>query len=252
MYLQRGRPHGRLVLVVAAALAGAAAYLPVTRYSKDAISYDSQSIIAVKLAAGPDLDDRRRTRVAIGITIGAAARAAHRRRLVAGIALPVAIAISVLITIPTIQWDIKTHGRGRTSFEWVDHASAHRPVTLIATPSSSRSADARCALLEPIDQERSRYSRRRAGPTTTPRRTSRSLRTGHLLNVSTDFLYNRQGTHATIDGARSSSVWTTSFSTERRLRRRRASSTSVKGQLSNGFLSPYCELDVWGSGRPGT
>ena len=112
LYLKRGRPHGRLVLVVAAALAGAAAYLPATRYSDGAYTFDSESMVAVNWLQNHTTTTTAGLIVTLGTTLGALLALLTRRRLVAGIAVPVAIAISVLITIPTMSWDIEAHKRG--------------------------------------------------------------------------------------------------------------------------------------------
>lgn len=247
VYLKRGRPHGRLVLVVAAALAGAAAYLPVTRYSKDALSFDSESMVAAHWLQTHTSTTTAGLIIAIGITIGSALALLTGRRLVAGIGVPVAIAISVLITIPTMQWDIATHQMRPDSLEWVDRAvGSHASVTLIATPSSSRvpmlgvlywnKSVTRELVIEPAGTDNYAKTRLQITPN------------GTLSNVSQYFLYNRQGTHATIEGATVAKrvddlvLYRTDASAPRVV-------DVVKGQLSNGFLSPFSELDVWGSGE---
>jgi hypothetical protein len=247
LYLKRGRPHGRLVFVIAAALAGAAAYLPATRYSKDATSFDSQSMIAVSWLQTHTSTTLAGLIVAVATTAGAALALLTRRRLVATIAVPVAILISVLITIPTLRWDLSIHGTRPDSARWVDQAvGPGQPVTLIATPSSSR-----VPMLEALYWNTSitRELVIKPGGTDTYSRTRLQITpTGTLTNVSRYFLYNRQGTHATIEGA-------TVVKRNDDLVLYRATGAAprvvdvVKGQLSNGFLSPYTEFDVWGSGR---
>ena len=247
IYLNRGRPYGRVVLLVAAALAGAAAYLPVTRYSKEAVSYDSESMIAVSWLQGHTSTTMAGLVIAVGITAGAALALLTGRRLVAGLAVPVAIAVSVLATIPATQWDIKTHRTGADALGWVDRAVGHEPVTLIATPSSGRTPMLTALywnpsitreLIIPPGPGTDNYS-------TTPLQIGSN---GALQNSSRYFLYNRQGTHATIAGARV-------VKRVDDLVLYRATSASprfvdlVKGQLSNGFLSPFTELAVWGPGQ---
>ena len=71
---------------------------------------------------------------------------------------------------------------------------------------------------------------------------------GTLSNLTRYFLYNRQGTHATIEGA-----MVVKRVDDLVLYRKTSAAPRVvdviRGQLSNGFLSPYTEFDVWGSGR---
>jgi hypothetical protein len=245
MYLKRGRPHRRLVLVVAAALAAAAAYLPVTRYSKEAYTFDSESMIAVNWLQNHTTTTIAGLIVALGTTLGAALALLTGRRLVAGIALPVAITISVLITIPTIRWDIRTHQTRPTEFEWVDRTVGDEPVTLVATPSSSREP-----MLSALYWNKSITRELIIAPGATDNYSRTRLRIepdGSLTNLSQYFLYNRQGTHASIEGAkvvrrRDDLVLYRTTSATPRVR------DVVKGQLSNGFLSPYTEINVWGSG----
>jgi hypothetical protein len=246
-YLKRGRPYGRVVLVIAAALAGAAAYLPMTRYSKEAVSYDSESMIAVSWLQGHTSTTIAGLVVAVGITLGAALALLTGRRLVAGLAVPVAIAVSILVTIPATQWDLKTHQTGPNALRWVDQAVGHAPVTLIATPSSGRTPMLAALYWNPsINREliipptlgTDNYS-------TTPLQIGTN---GSFLNGSSYFVYNRQGTHATIEGASIVKrvddlvLYRTTSASPRFV-------DLVKGQLSNGFLSPFTELDVWGSGQ---
>jgi hypothetical protein len=246
LYLKRGRPHRRLVLVVAAALAGAAAYLPATRYTDDAVSYDSQSIIAVAWLENHASATIAGLIVAIGTTIGAALALLTARRLVANIGVPVAIAISVLITIPTIKLDLRTHGTRSDSIQWIDRAAGHEPVTLIATPSSGRTP-----MLEALYWNPSITREVIIPPSATDNYSRTKLqvaRDGTMSNVARYFLYNRQGTHATIEGAAvvkrvDDLVLYRATSSAPRL------VDLVKGQLSNGFLSPFTELDVWGAGQ---
>jgi hypothetical protein len=247
MYLKRGRPHGRLVLVIAAALTGAAAYLPVTRYSKHAVSYDSESMIAVSWLQTHTTTTIAGLIVAIGITVGSALALLTGRRLVAGLAVPLAVAVSVLITIQTTRWDIETHPTRPYMLQWVDRTVGHEPVTLIATPSSGRvpmlsalywNPSITRELILPPTLGTDNYAR-----TPLPITPNGSFVTG-----SKYFLYNRQGTHATIEGA-------VPVKRLDDLVLYRATTQGprfvdvVKGQLSNGFISPYTELDVWGSGR---
>jgi hypothetical protein len=247
VYLKRGRPHGRLVLVVAAALAGAAAYLPATRYTKDATSFDSQSMIAVSWLQTHTSTTIAGLIVAIVITVGAALSLFTGRKVVAATAVPIAIAISVLITIPTLRWDLRVHGDRPASAQWVDQTVGHgKPVTLIATPSSSR-----VPMLEALYWNPSITRELVIKPAGTDEYAKTRLQitpTGTLTNVSRYFLYNRQGTHATFEGATVVKrvgdlvLYRTTGSAPRVV-------NVVKGQLSNSFLSPYTELDVWGSGQ---
>lgn len=247
VYLQRGRPHTRLVLAVAAALAGAAAYLPVTRYSKDAIVFDTQSMVAAAWLQGHASATLTGLVVAVGITVGAALALLTGRRVVAGMAVPVAIAVSVLITIPATQFDMHIHRSQPTALEWVDRAVGSAPVILIATPSSGQNP-----MLTALYWNRSitRELIIRPTPGTDPysKRPVEIGPDGTLLNVSGYFLYNRQGTHATIVGATQVKrvndlvLYKTTASHPRFV-------DLVKGQLSNGFASPYTELNVWGAGR---
>ena len=246
LYLKRGRPNGRLVLVIAAALAGAAAYLPATRYTKEAVAYDSQSIIAVAWLQNHATTTIAGLIVAVGTTIGAALALLTGRRLVAHIGVPVAIAISVLVTIPTVQWDLRTHGTRSDSVQWIDRAVGHGPVTLIATPSSARGP-----MLEALYWNPSITREVVITPSATDNYSKTGIKVapdGTITNVARYFLYNRQGTHAAIEGA------TVVKRVDDLLLYRTTSANPrfvdvVKGQLSNGFLSPYTELHVWGAGN---
>jgi len=247
IYLKRGRPHARLVLIVAATLAGAAAYLPVTRYSKQALSYDSESMIALSKLQSLVGTTMAGLIVAIAITVGAGLALLMGRRLVAGIAMPVVIAASVLITIPATQWDIASHRARPNALQWVDRTVGHEPVTLIATPSSGRTLMLAALYWNP-SITREVIVPPTAGTDSYSKTQLRLTPNGSFTNVSRYFLYNRQGTHATIRGA----------AVVKRvddLVLYRTTSTSprfvdlVKGQLSNGFLSPYTVIDVWGPGQ---
>jgi hypothetical protein len=246
MYLKRGRPHGRIVLIVAAALAGAAAYLPATRYSADAYTFDSESMVAVNWLQNHTTTTVAGLIVALGTTIGAALALLTGRRIVAGVALPVAVAISVLITIPTMSWDIRAHQVRPDSLQWVDRAIGNHTVTLVATPSSSREP-----MLSVLYWNKSITREVIIAPGATDNYSRTRLHispTGSLTNLTEYFLYNRQGTHATIEGA------TVVKRVDDLVLYRKTTATPrvvdiVKGQLSNGFLSPYTELDVWGRGR---
>jgi hypothetical protein len=184
--------------------------------------------------------------IAVGITLGAALALLTARRLIAGFAVPAAIAVSALITIPTTQWDIDTHQVRTDSLRWVDKAVGHGPVTLIATPSSGKvpmlntlywNPSITREVVLPPTMGTDNYSKTRL----------RIAQDGTLLNLSRLFVYNRQGTHATIDGAAIVKrdddlvLYRTTSEHARFV-------SAVKGQLSNGFLSPYSEVDVWGAG----
>jgi hypothetical protein len=247
VYVKRGRPHGRLVLAVSAALAAAAAYLPVTRYSKRASMYDSGSMIGVNWLQAHTSTTAAGLVIALGITMGAALALLTRRPLIAGLAVPAAIAVSVLITIPTTQYDIRTHSVRTGFLQWVDKAAGHKAVTLVATPSSGK-----IPMLNALYWNRS-ITREVVLPPTigTDNYSKTKLRIapdGTLLNLQPLFLYNRQGTHATIEGA-------AVVKREDDLVLYRTTGKSarfvdvVKGQLSNGFISPFTEIVVWGHGR---
>jgi hypothetical protein len=247
LYLKRGRPHGRLVFALAAALAGAAAYLPVTRYSKAALSYDSESMVAVNWLQGHTSTTAAGLIVAVGMTIGAALALLTRFRSVAFLGLPVAIAVSILITIPTMQFDIKTHARSPEGYTWIDRAVGQgEQVTLIATPSSSR-----VPMLDLLYWNKSLNRELVISPVATDNYSKTRLHVtanGTTTNLTRYFVYNRQGTHATIRGV------TLVKRVDDFLLYRATSAAAprivdvVKGQLSNGFISPYTEIDVWGSG----
>ena len=248
IYLKRGRPHGRLVLIVAAALAAAAAYLPVTRYSKLALSYDSESMIAVSRLQSDTSATVAGLVVALAITVGAALSLLTGRRLVAGLAVPVALAASILITIPAMQWDLESHRAVPEPLQWVDKETAHRPVTLIATPYSGATVMLNALYWNP-SITREVVIPPTLGTDSYAKTHLQISANGSLTNTSKYFLYNRQGTHATIEGATVVKrvddlvlYRTTSASPPRFV-------DLVKGQLSNGFLSPYTTIKVWGSGR---
>jgi hypothetical protein len=247
MYLKRGRPHRRLVFAVAAALAGAAAYLPVTRYSKQATSYDSQSMIAVNWLQSHTSTTIAGLVIAVGITSGAALALLTGRRLIAATALPVAIAVSVLMTVPAMQWDLRTHQKHPSTLEWVQSVVGDEPVTLIATPSSSRVPMLNTLYWNP-SVTREVVIRPTAGTDAYSKTLLQITRRGAFTNVPRYFIYNRQGTHATIAGARI-------VKRNEDLVLYRVTSSHprfvnlIKGQLSNGFISPYTEVNVWGAGR---
>jgi hypothetical protein len=186
--------------------------------------------------------------VTLGTTVGAILALLTRRRLVAGIALPVAIAISVLITIPTMSWDIRAHQTGPDSLEWIDRAAGNNAVTLVATPSSSRSV-----MLAALYWNKSITREVIIAPGATDNYSKTRLQiaaNGTLKNLTRYFLYVRQGTHATIEGA------TVVKRVDDLVLYRKTTPTVaprvvdiVKGQLSNSFLSPFTELDVWGTGH---
>jgi len=187
--------------------------------------------------------------VALGITIGSVLGLLTAHRLVAGLAVPAAIAIAAVITIQTTRWDIETHPALRPGvLEWVDRAVGNKPVTLIATPSSAREPML-LALYWNQSITRELIIRPTLGTDNYARTPLQIGSNGTFVTGSDYFVYNRQGTHATIEGA-----LPVHHSDDLVLYRTMTTAAPrfvdvVKGQLSNGYLSPYTELDVWGSGR---
>jgi hypothetical protein len=242
VYLRRGRPHKWVVLGVAAALAGAAAYLPVTRYAKGAEIYDAQSMIVVKLLQGATSATAAALVVAGMITVGAALALLTGRRLVAAAAVPIAIAVSLLITVPSMRFDIGHHQSAPERSQWIDRTAGSEAVTLVATPWAGQvpllqalywNRSITREVVMPPGEGTDRYSRTRLDV----------ARDGRLLNVGGHFLFDEQATSASFAGARLvKRVNDFALYDARRPRFLHL----VKGQLSNGDLSPYNRVIVWG------
>lgn len=247
LYLKRGRPHRLLVLAVAAAMAGAAAYFPVTRFSTDAPLFDSQSLIAVHWLQYAATSTGAALIVTVGLTVGSALALLTGRRAVAVAAVPVAIALSVLISIPAIRLDTFLHDTPAAHYEWVADA-VHGPVTLVATPASGSIPMMQLLYWNPsVDREVVLPPGEGSDPyAKTPLRISPS---GKLVNVGKYFLFVKQGTQASFVGARR--LRTVGDFVLYEQTSHAAFRNVVLAQLSTGYLSPYSVVEVWRV-RPGS
>lgn len=247
LYLKRGRPHRLLVLAVAAAMAGAAAYFPVTRFSGDAPLFDSQSLIAVHWLQYTATSTGAALIVTIGLTAGSLLALLTGRRVVAVAAVPVAIVLSVLISIPATKLDTFLHDTPAAHYEWVGEA-VRGPVTLVATPASGSIPMMQLLYWNPtVEREVVLPPGEGSDPyAKTPLRISP---TGELLNVGKYFVFVKQGTQASFVGARR--VRTVGDFVLYEQTSHAAFRSVVLAQLSTGYLSPYSVVEVWRA-RPGS
>ena len=155
IYLERGKPHRRVVFGLAAAIVIAAARLPISGYTAGIGHFDPQSLIAAAWLEGRTTPGTGSLLIAIGATLAAIAAVALVFRGPGWIAVSFAIVVALGITAAAIQVDHQTTAGTRPRLphdkSWIDDR-ARGNVTAIATPISSPIAARAAALLEPLGQ----------------------------------------------------------------------------------------------------
>lgn len=142
VYLERGRPHRRLVLGISAVLALAAMRLPLSQYATNARFSDSQTLIAAEWLQDHWSAGSASLLIALLITAGAVgASAGAFRRGRHYVALPVAICALLAATVGATRSDLRFASINRPllprDLSWIDHAAGGKPVTVVETPASS-------------------------------------------------------------------------------------------------------------------
>ncbi|HET7138337.1 MAG TPA: hypothetical protein VFI04_08265 [Gaiellaceae bacterium] len=201
-YVRNGRPHRWTVLLVSAAVIGAAAQLPFSAYTAFAPRYDSQGLTAAWLLQQHLGASGASAVIAVFTSLAAIlAIAISLRRRLAAIALPIAILWAVAATAAASYVDAHDNYRPSDPPAWVDAAAAGASVTAIATPSSDR-----LALIKQLYWNRSidrELLLDSAVPTDVYATKQVKLGAdGVLAGVRGYFLFDANGTQATFAGAR--------------------------------------------------
>jgi len=242
VYLRNGRPHRWIVLVVSAALIGAAAQLPLSAYNTFAPFYDAQSLTASWLLEQHLGASGSSALIAIFTSFAALlAIVISLRRRLGVVALPIALVWLLVATAGATYVDIHDNYRP-TDPAWIDAAARGAHVTAIATPSSDH-----LSLIKQLYWNRS-ISRElvldSAVPTDTYATKQVSVAAnGTLVGVHGDFLFDRGGTQATFVGtqliARRATYELLRPTSTPRFR------LLVENQTPDGWLGPVARLRAW-------
>ena len=203
VYLERGKPHRLVVWGLAAAIAVAAARLPISGYTGGIGQYDPQSLIAAAWLQAQTTPASGSLLIAIGATVAAVGAVLVSLRLSGSIGVLFAIVLAVAITAAAIQVDRKTTSNTRPLLprdkSWIDHATKG-PVTAIATPISN---PLQLELQLYWNPSVSRELRLTNAIGTDPYATDllRIAPNGALLGLSGDFLFDFEGTTASFSDA---------------------------------------------------
>lgn len=242
MYMN-SRQSRPIVLLVGAALIAAGLGIPVSGYTYNAPSYDSQTLDFVWLLQNHLGPSTSSLLVLLFIVVGAAvAMAAPWSRPIGAVALPLSIVWLLVISVVAVHID-DHFNKQASSPGWIDKAAGGASVTAVATPASGR-----IEMLRQIYWNASvnrEVTLDRATPTDTyyvPQ--IHAGPNGELGRVRGYFLFDRTGTQTVLAGAtavaRNGNY--TLFSGEHPRFR-----TLVENQLSTGWLSPYNWLRAWPS-----
>jgi hypothetical protein len=140
IYLERGKPHRRVVVGLAATIAVAAARLPITGYTKGVTQFDPQSLIAAAWLQGRTTPTTVSLLIVIGATLAAIGAVALSFRGPGWIAVAFAVVLALGVTVAATRVDHTTTSGTRPRLphdkSWIDDL-ARGSVTAIATPISS-------------------------------------------------------------------------------------------------------------------
>jgi len=247
IYRKRGYPHPWAVFLMSVGLAIAAARLPVSAYATGAGRFDSESLTALEWLQGSVGVASTSILAAAIITVGAvwATITALTRR--GALSLPLAIVLAIATTVVATHEDFQTTNEVRRHFlpadaQWIAHATAHRPVTAIATPLSSSSSLLlqlywnpnvdRVVLLDDASPP-DIYATEQLG----------IANNGTLQNAGKLFYFDTDGSFATFSGAQR--VATTSAGSVWRAVGRPRFRILVEGMQRDGWLIAGGRLRAW-------
>jgi len=243
MFLSSRRPHRLIVMPVGAALIVAALGIPVSGYTFNAPSYDSQTLDFAWLLQNHLGPSTSSLLVLLFIVVGVAvAMAGPWSPRIGAVALPLSIAWMLVVSVVAVHID-DVHNKAAGNPGWIDKAAGGASVTAVATPASGRIEMLRQLYWNAsVNRE---VTLDRATPTDTyPIPQIHAGANGELGGVHGYFLFDRTGTQAVLDGATvvaKSGDYTLLKGEHPRFR------TLVENQLSTGWLSPYSWLRAWPS-----
>ena len=241
MFLSSRRPHRLIVMPVGAALIVAALGIPVSGYTFNAPSYDSQTLDFAWLLQNHLGPSTSSLLVLLFIVVGVAvAMAGPWSPRIGAVALPLSIAWMLVVSVVAVHID-DVHNKAAGNPGWIDKAAGGASVTAVATPASGRIEMLRQLYWNAsVNRE---VTLDRATPTDTyPIPQIHAGANGELGGVHGYFLFDRTGTQAVLDGATvvaKSGDYTLLKGEHPRFR------TLVENQLSTGWLSPYSWLRAW-------
>jgi hypothetical protein len=250
IYLERGKPHRRVVYGVAAAIAVAAARLPISSYTGGIGHFDPQSLIAAAWLQGRTTPGTGSLLIAIGATLAAIAAVALVFRGSGWIAVSFAIVLALGITAAAIHVDHLTTSGTRPRLphdkSWVDDL-ARGNVTALETPMSSPialelqlywnpSINRELLLPDAIGSDEYAHDPLRIGPD------------GSLLGVPGDFLFDFGGSTASFSNAAKVSRFS-SYGLYRPRGGVPRFRLLIEGYLTDHWLVPKGRIRAWK--RPG-
>ena len=243
LYLKNRRPGKYVVIALAAAVAVAAARVPLSGYTP--FTTDSQFFFAIKYLEPRIGVDTTSLVIAVLATVGAAAAVAIAFRGFELVAPLVGIAVATVVTVVAVHVDLIDTDGVRSGLpenrQWVDDA-AHGTVTVIATPVSSRT-DLFNALYWNESVQRERILDRAVPSDAFSAPDLKLGRGGTLENVRGDFLFDNYGTTGTFaNAARIASIhpftlWRPQGAPRLRL--------LIEGRFADHWLSPFGRIRVW-------
>ncbi len=248
LHVRNRRSHRLIVPVVGVALMIAAAQLPLSGYTFNAIYYDSQTLGAAWLLQRHVGASTSSLMLALFVTGAAAlAVAACWRARIGVVALPLSIAFMLVVTVAAVHVD-RVLRHNAVDPAWIDEAAGGAHVTAVATPASPRLELIRQLYWNAsVDRE---VLLQGADPTDVYAKTQVKLGPdGELEGVHGYFLFDRTGTQARIAGATTKASRGNYVLFEGRRPHFRV---LVENQLSTGWLSPYSRLRAWRGSATGS
>jgi len=142
IYRKRGLPYRWPVFLMCVAVAIAAARIPIAAYATGAGRFDSETLTALDWLQGTVGVASTSFLAAAIFTLGALWAMGSALLGRAALSLPLALALVAACTVIATKEDIQVTDTVRernvpADPQWIDHASAGKPVTAIATPLSS-------------------------------------------------------------------------------------------------------------------
>ena len=246
LHMRNRRSHRLIVPVVSVALMIAAAQLPLSGYTFNALYYDSQTLDAAWLLQRHAGASTSSLLLALFVTVGAAlAVAACWRARIGVVALPLSIAFMVGVTVVDRSHRPRPQAQA-VDPAWIDEAVGGAHVTAVATPASARlelirqlywnaSVDREVLLDGSRSDRHLRKDRGQPRPGRASWRastaTSCSTAPGHRPGFAGATTKATRGNYALFEG------------------RRPRFRVLVENQLSTGWLSPYSRLRAWPATR---
>ena len=241
-----GRAHvlgGRRAPGLAIAVAIAAARVPLSGYTP--FGTDSQFFFAVKSLEGRAGVDSASLVVAVLTTVAAAGAVAFAFRGVELLPLMLTLFATTVVTVVAVHVDLVDTTRVRSDLPrnrlWVDDA-ADGPVTVIATPVSSRT-DLFNALYWNVSIQREKVLDRAVPSDAFSAPKLQVGRDGSLRNVRGEFLFDEYGTTGSfLQAERVASVRPFTLWRPRGTPRFRI---LIEGRFFDHWLSPFGRIRVW-------